>query len=271
MNQQKEFPEFLYKYFSKVKYAECIFRHNELYFPNPNTFNDPFDCKPMLSKRDFNEEEYIKFACGECPDNEEEQSCEERARNKYRTYDKNQLVKEFNEIIKKDLEVSIKPFRLLCLSKNYNDILMWSHYADKHHGFVLQFDTKALLKNFKPYRPEEVIYPLGRAYPSIKDYNENNRTHMFLIVKSCQWRYEHEWRILRYVKRKKELEEKGKFYKFKKGLITRIILGCEMKPPQEEKIKRWVREYQPQLIKSIYKAIKDERSYNIRIRKLMNE
>jgi hypothetical protein len=269
MNQQNKLPKFLYKYFSKAKYAECIFRHNELYFRNPKTFNDPFDCNPMLtSKRDFNEEDYVKFACQECPDNER-QSCEVQAGKIYPTIDKNQKIKEFNEIIKKDLERSINEIRVLCLSENYNDILMWSHYADGHRGFVLQFDTNALLNNFKPDRPEQVIYPPKRSYPSLKEYNENNFTHMLLIAKSSQWTYEHEWRILKHVETEEELEEEGKLYPFEKGLITGIILGCKMTPQDKKKISQWRLRYQPQI--TPYEAIKDESSYNIKTVPEINE
>ncbi|HFM4300322.1 TPA: DUF2971 domain-containing protein, partial [Escherichia coli] len=30
----------------------------------------------------------------------------------------------------------------LCLSKNPLNVLMWSHYADKHQGFVVAIDTE---------------------------------------------------------------------------------------------------------------------------------
>ena len=44
--------EFLYKYYSlndnNAYHREKIFTHNELYFPSPRVFNDPFDSKIQL-------------------------------------------------------------------------------------------------------------------------------------------------------------------------------------------------------------------------------
>jgi len=44
--------EFLYKYYSlntnNAHHRERIFTHNELYFPSPRVFNDPFDSKIPL-------------------------------------------------------------------------------------------------------------------------------------------------------------------------------------------------------------------------------
>jgi hypothetical protein len=159
--------------------------------------------------------------------------------------------------------------RVLCLSENYNDILMWSHYADRHRGFVLQFNTEAFSKNFKPYQLAEVIYPPGRSYPSIKDYNDNNGTNMFLIAKSCQWTYEHEWRILKHIEPEDNPEEEAKVYKFGEGLITGIILGCEMKCQDKKKISQWRLRYQPQI--TPYEAVKDESFYNIKTVPEINE
>ena len=45
-------PKFLYKYYSLNKnnahHRARIFTHNELYFPSPKIFNDPFDSKIQL-------------------------------------------------------------------------------------------------------------------------------------------------------------------------------------------------------------------------------
>lgn len=277
MNQQKQLPKFLYKYFSKAKYAECIFRHNELYFRNPDTFNDPFDCKPRLTlNRDWDEEECIKFYI--CIEKEalhrglrdltdkQKQSCEKRAKEQYNR-NKNQVTIELNEIIEKGLK-TINEFRVLCLSENYNNMLMWSHYAEGHRGFVLKFDTKALSKKFEPHRIEKVIYLPRRSYPSVKDYYQNNGTHMFLIVKSGQWKYEDEWRILMRRGDEDKPEEERKPYQLEKGSITRIILGYNMTPQDKKKISQWRLRYQSEI--ELYEAIKGKSSYNINIRNFLN-
>ena len=50
MNKQtKKPPKFLYRYFPINGSTESIFKDNELWFKNPNEFNDPFDCRPLLT------------------------------------------------------------------------------------------------------------------------------------------------------------------------------------------------------------------------------
>jgi hypothetical protein len=214
----------------------------------------------MTLKRDFEEEEYVKFACGDC--DEDKQSCEEKAKKKYHTYDKNQLEKEINETIQKGLDKSIDQFRILCLSENYGDILMWSHYANGHRGFVLQFDTGYVKESFGQCQFSKVFYPPEGSYPSIKDYNEHCKTAMFLIAKSSQWKYEQEWRILKQVETEEEREEEHKLYLFKKGLITGIILGCRMTSKDKQIVSNWRIKYQPEI--KLYEAIKNHNCYNIK-------
>ena len=87
MNQKnKKPPKFLYKYFTKEIYTKRILKHNEWYFRNPNKFNDPFDCKALLTlERDYNQEEYKIFCknnaidIGRNMDNDDKQFYKESA------------------------------------------------------------------------------------------------------------------------------------------------------------------------------------------------
>lgn len=73
--------EYLYKYYSlntnNVHHRERIFMHNELYFPSPRVFNDPFDSKIRLefegSKNDW-KTYLLKLYSAKRPDWNREQS-----------------------------------------------------------------------------------------------------------------------------------------------------------------------------------------------------
>jgi hypothetical protein len=43
---------------------------------------------------------------------------------------------------KQSCEVGYQPSSvgIYCVSTNYDDVLMWSHYADSHKGICLEFD-----------------------------------------------------------------------------------------------------------------------------------
>ncbi|EKO3632996.1 DUF2971 domain-containing protein [Vibrio metschnikovii] len=86
---------------------------------------------------------------------------------------------------------------VISFTENYNNLLMWSHYAHEHKGIVVEFDYKKL-DYFFNYRLsmrdtiERVLYNRERFSPlqtevCVKD---------LLLTKSDDWIYEKEHRIL---------------------------------------------------------------------------
>lgn len=269
MNQTNErLPQYLYRYLSlKSKDVDRIFTHNEFYFSRPDQFNDPFDCRSFLTLKGCEEDDYkefLKYNAENSKNKLSEDQINSDIENALKIFRENRALVEgrINNVIKEMLRESIKEFKMLCLSENYKDILMWSHYSDGHRGVVLQLNKKALEKDFK-IPVKEVIYPERGYYPSIKDFNNNDHEEIFLKTKSSQWIYEKEWRILKHVENKKEIEMLGKVYTFGKNVITGIILGCNISEPDKDRIYMW-REYcEPKPI--IYRAIKDKNFYAIKI------
>ena len=45
--------------------------------------------------------------------------------------------------------------KIICFSEVYDSMLMWSHYADNHKGFLLAYDINDL-KNSKRFTVEEM-------------------------------------------------------------------------------------------------------------------
>lgn len=77
---------------------------------------------------------------------------------------------------------------LLCMSKIPDNILMWSHYAKAHSGFVIEFDSK---HEFFKYATQDVIYSSERPV-----WNVENSRHPAGMEhrKSLDWAYEQEVR-----------------------------------------------------------------------------
>ena len=99
-------------------------------------------------------------------------------------------------------------FAVLCVSKKYDDLLMWAHYGKDHSGCVLKFRCV-------PERPlctaQEVIYAL--KYPviaNLQDYvkhltgqiklDYDKLFTVFAFTKSKHWKYEEEWRCISFLK-----------------------------------------------------------------------
>ena len=76
-------------------------------------------------------------------------------------------------------------YGVLCFSLSWHNPLLWSHYADKHHGLALGFDVSSeILK--------AVSYVARR--PVLKQVSIEV-SHLLLFTKYIDWQYEREARI----------------------------------------------------------------------------
>lgn len=89
-------------------------------------------------------------------------------------------------------------FGILSLTEAANNVLMWSHYASEHRGFLLQFDEAHPFFNQRR-GPEDEFYHLRRVnyanrqvFKDLMDLNGDD----LLLAKGPQWEYEREWRMI---------------------------------------------------------------------------
>jgi hypothetical protein len=90
-------------------------------------------------------------------------------------------------------------WRLLCTSLVYDSVLMWSHYAAKHTGLVLAFDTAEkpfseipkecwLTVKYSDQKPDYVY--------ALKDREFSKKMFAVAGIKAKNWSYEQEIRIV---------------------------------------------------------------------------
>ena len=96
-------------------------------------------------------------------------------------------------------------FLVGCLCTSYKNRLMWSHYADSHKGFCIEYDFSEPEDEILQKLPLPVVYSEKR--PSVPwkaaiDNSEENMEEAYaeimmgLLTKDKEWEYENEWRIL---------------------------------------------------------------------------
>ena len=122
------------------------------------------------------------------------------------------------ETLEKSRELISRFFKVTCLSERMDSPLMWSHYANKHFGFCLEYDfTYSLIKNYPDlYLAQLMLFPVyySRNRPLISEALFKTNTiidykvtkslppefikniMVGLLYKSEDWAYEREWRIL---------------------------------------------------------------------------
>lgn len=210
--------EYLYKYTphnnDSRKYE--IITKSQLWFSKVESFNDPID-----SKLDYRQEytpDEIKEYWKNFPSTKRENKSLEEIQNLYGNNESfvNNLNEEFN-IYRSKLGV-------LCFSKNPENILMWSHYANNHKGIVYEFKpslfTHKRTSSFKAF-PYKVNYPNDRCYNLLSyTLTGDAKKEQFayeLLTKAKDWEYEEEYRMI-------DFENSGN-KTFKKDSLVSIIFG----------------------------------------------
>jgi len=266
---------YLYRYFSiDNKYDHSSFEklllHNELGFVSPRKFNDPFDCKLNITFNSSNESdwrEYKRWALKIEHPNIEETEIDNLAN----TFIKNGRYKEKEtrdsqkDVFTKTLENLTSKYFIasFCQGEKPDNLLMWSHYANGHSGYCLQFDLNAFPVGDDCYR---VNY--FNKYGELNELNtlikETNWIDLFLTRKSDIWKYENEWRFIW-----QDDNEKGKniiFREIPENAITGIVYGCNL-PENNKRIKINLLAHRKIPIKQ-YEAMKKGNEYGLDIKEL---
>lgn len=120
-----------------------------------------------------------------------------------------------------------KVIGLFSLSETGKNILMWSHYAANHTGFVVGFYTDYFAKRSDFDYIEPIQYQV--AYPIISGLDDSNEQfYKKFFFKSILWDYEKEWRIsINHIEKR--------IVNLAPEAFSQIILGCKM--PQKERVR----------------------------------
>ena len=106
-----------------------------------------------------------------------------------------------------------------CFSKNMDNLLMWSYYADSHKGICLEFDQD--IEPFSKYF--EVIYkseiPEIESDLLFKESHEFQTFKKLLSYKSEDWKHEEELRLLH--------QEKEKIFRYPRYGLKAIYFGIK--------------------------------------------
>lgn len=149
-------------------------------FTNPAEFNDPFDCLPSF---ELDSAESL-----------------ERCRPEFRslsTAKKERMLARLKQELESGRYVGDLHSRIgvLSLSRNPLNILMWSHYADHHRGFIVEL----LMETSAPGHLLDFVLPFQVTYsderPSVT-WGGRFDLERYFLTKAIQWSYEDEERVL---------------------------------------------------------------------------
>ncbi len=141
---------------------------------------------------------------------------------------KSRLQKKILETLYSIRQEKFSKIGVCCFSKNNDNLLMWSHYADSHQGICLEFDTeyepfsKAFNVEYQSEIPDvnsDLLFDEEKTAESIKK---------LLSFKSIDWKHEEEMRIFH--------EESNKSYFYPIRSLKAIYFGLKTNPSDIEMI-----------------------------------
>lgn len=247
---------------------ENLFIDDTIYFSSPNYFNDPFDCGLDLrfkkKSRRYIKSHLINMLSNENPDlnNYQLNKAVEFIDKHFEDFNPDNINTRYSLV--QNLNHFISRTGVCCFSEKKNNILMWSHYANRHKGICIGFNYKKLVdmlihfnvKNNVLTYINKVIYK--KYYPSLSGY-KNDEMIDLLFIKSSNWKYEKEWRII-------YSEGDDKKIGLPVNVISGIYLGLKIDPKNEDIIKKALslKKYRIDL----YKAKKVKNQFGLAFKKM---
>jgi len=207
----------LYKYLSEERLS--ILDDGLVRFTQPQAFNDPFELKPYLKSLasesvitdELNEqfesifkEEYSKLP----PATKNNISYSKFLEFSYTKKEEvvsnvlnmsKQIIPALNNEMHKAFDNRVG---ILSLTENDHNLLMWAHYANCHQGYVIGFDSTHEFFNQRKSENDEIRALKKVCYSSSRPNLELISIESFepFIIKSLEWEYEKEWRMLHSLK-----------------------------------------------------------------------
>jgi len=226
----------LYKYRPDNDHTLQILKNQELYFSFTRDFNDPFDCRILIDFSGSNENNWRALAERErIPEPTLQKAVEGLCSI---GFDANEIKRIYNK-------ANFNTYIIYCLSEIRENVLMWSHYANSHHGLCIGFEIKIqdnllFIKIAKDYLNKLLSFghlPISKVEYSddcptpYKIFDDSIDLLKFLKNKGKSWEYEQEHRIiLPYGEINKNI------IRFDKSVLKKVILGYKIKDTFKQQV-----------------------------------
>ena len=126
---------------------------------------------------------------------------------------------------------------VFCLSETYDNLLMWSHYAQNHTGAVIEFralpEIGSATLEAQPVRYSNKMPRLSLADLADFEKLRHDILAVITLAKSDVWAYEKEWRIVTSLRDKTQSYEIIPCYPEEIGAV---YLGCKMTNEDTEEL-----------------------------------
>jgi hypothetical protein len=243
----------LYKYGSMGKHTQALLTTPAIWFSAPSGLNDPFECRPWFTFEGSSEQFLDVFrtiARKQFPEADAHfvEAQAQRLLSEGRHKDE-ALWDRFRTDVVRMLGNRIG---ICCLSMRNDNILMWSHYADDHKGFCLEFEATDYTPVFGT--AQQVLY--ADSFPVVDFFNTPHdvQVDQIFLTKYAGWQYEEEYRII-------DHERGPGSHEYPIGLLRSVTFGLRTPPEDKAQIREWLRQRGTSV--QIYQARIHDRDFKI--------
>ena len=175
--EKHPYPDEFFKYYSLSPNSVSAVTQNYLYASHPAQLNDPFDCdKSLIDIDDKLTQDYLL-----------EKIRDYIVKNKWTAEDIHSFANEYY------YPFEYRRIGIVSLTTKPENELMWAHYATSK-GFCVSFNIKNL--PFKHYGVFPINYVPDIQTIKTSDVGIKIATAIQCTIKSANWKYEDEWRLI---------------------------------------------------------------------------
>lgn len=189
-------PTRLFKCRGFTKYAMNNLIEKNLFCASPDTFNDPYECALQANFYSSIEFDDLFAQAAVELDSLQFEALKSVVESRYE--------KMSNEVSASFRTKMMGIYKICSLSERIDSILMWSHYAEDHKGFAMEYDFHGLpRKDMLVQSLWPVLYDpemLDISHLIAREDRPDNFNNLFGIAAAIQktqdWQYEKEWRLI---------------------------------------------------------------------------
>ncbi len=238
----------IYKYSAWVGTAGDQTRENVreavFYLAKPESFNDPFDVSPVFDTT-VSEKALRHHIVQLFMDKEGISKTKAERKMVQALKDHPEFLTEAGrEMYGRQISSGMRGVvGVCCFTTELGNPAMWAHYADGHRGICLEYSVPdgVEIAERAPAAPDipmvlqQVSYSSERPASKLFDRGIEEGQPLFdsMLVKSTDWAYEKEWRLV-------SLDHVGKI-QYDPICLTGIIMGFKMPPEHVQEVKTFAR------------------------------
>jgi hypothetical protein len=267
--KQQHMPQRIYKYFRDCNHTRDNLKTDTVWLCSPDAYNDPYDCAFTISE-DIVVEAAIRIVFEPriaTYNLEDIISADEIRKAKTNENPLCAIAEYISMLIDKKPDRYLKPMaelissvlpdlinnivsflprmqkatKVCSFSAIHDSIIMWSHYADNHKGFCVEYELEPLLDShacwvnlYKViYSPK--LYDLTRWAELVIGPNRDQSNPVYPLLATIHkvdgWRYEEEWRLV--LLESKMTDDRN----YHVPTPVRVFLGSKMETSNKKEIR----------------------------------